>query len=149
MGITYIILGLAAAAVPGFEVFPFFCWFLFPVVPGNEYRYELMIEKHPLVNVEQRINYQELGWVKDPMAMDLWLATRRLGYALNSGDDRLATKTRSLIEGNFICAPTQYAIDRVQFDPLDRWHTHTVQERKTLATFTAEAPCKTPLWEMR
>ncbi|MBX2812396.1 MAG: hypothetical protein KTR25_11325 [Myxococcales bacterium] len=149
LGVTYVLLGLAATLAPGFEVFPFFCWFLFPIVPGNEPRYELMVDTLQDKVFSPRVNFQKLNNIKDPMAMDLWLATQRLGKAIEIQQPEIIHRTRRLIETNFLCTGSKYTIDRVIFDPIDRWKHNKVSERVSLATFNSQATCQTAVWNNR
>ena len=149
MGVIYVILGLAAAAAPGFEVFPFFCWFLFPVVPGHEAKYELIVTEVEGDIIHPPTNYQKLDRIKDPMAMDLWLATQRIGHAIDHDNSNAALRTRALIEANFLCGPSQYHIDRVYYDPLVRWREGRDQSRETIATYTNLTPCPHGSWAQR
>lgn len=146
-GGLYVVAALFATAAPGFEVFPFFCWFLFPVVPGFEPRYELVVEVVEGESIDPRTDFQRLGRIKDPMAMDLWLATQRLGQALDRNDGEAVNRERALIEDNFICAPRRYGIDKVEYDPLERWQTDEVKARRTLQVWTSSTSgCRSSPW---
>lgn len=148
-GAAYVVAGLLAAAAPGFEVFPVFCWFLFPVVPGPEPRFELVVSQLGGEPVDPPTDVQRLGLVRDPKAMDLWLATQRLGAAVERGDERDRAKARRLIETGFLCQGARYRLDRVQFDPLERWQTGHVRERTPLVAFDSEAACARSPWAIR
>ncbi|MEM7678325.1 MAG: hypothetical protein AAF449_20220 [Myxococcota bacterium] len=137
IGIGYVALGLVATAVPGFEIFPFFCWFLFPVTPNVETRYELIVTAMGGRSLPVPTEYQSLDVVEDPMAMDLWIAVQDLGKALAIDDQPRVDMLRSRIELNFLPAPNRYRIERVTFDPLERWHDGTVKERASIAAFTS------------
>ena len=145
----YGLAGLLAAAAPGYEVFPVFCWFLFPIVPGAEPRFELVVETIGGEAVEPPVDIQTLGRVKDPMAMDLWLATQRLGKALLTADRREIERVRTLIEANFVCAPSRYRVDEVRFDPLVRYRTGEVEGRRVLARFRSQDGCERSPWPGR
>lgn len=149
LGGGYLLAALLATAAPGFEVLPFFCWFLFPIVPGHDARYELVALELAGSPISPPRDYQTLDLVKDPMAMDLWLATRRLGQALEGQDEDRIRRERHLIESNFLCAPSHYAVDRVVFDPLKRWRNHRVEARKRLAVFTSSTGCQILPWAAR
>lgn len=148
LGGAYVVAGLLAAAAPGFEVFPFFCWFLFPIVPGDEPRYELVVSEHAGTTVTPPADVQTLSVVRDPMAMDLWLATQRLGVALADGDTAAVARERRLIEANFVCAPSRYRIDRVLFDPLERYRSGTVKSRATVRQFKSLEGCRSSPWSL-
>ncbi|MEO1337745.1 MAG: hypothetical protein AAFV29_19025, partial [Myxococcota bacterium] len=137
VGIGYVILGLIATMAPGFEIFPFFCWFLFPVTPNVETRYELVVSTMAGRALPAPMEYQSLDLVDDPMAMDLWIAVQDLGKAIAREDKARVDVLRSRIELNFIPAPNRYRIERVTFDPLERWRDGTVQQRAPVASFTS------------
>ncbi|MEO1234488.1 MAG: hypothetical protein AAFZ18_36910 [Myxococcota bacterium] len=148
LGGAYVVAGLLAAAAPGFEVFPFFCWFLFPIVPGAEPRYELVVSEHAGTAVTPPADVQTLDVVRDPMAMDLWLATQRLGVALAKDDSAAVSRERRLIEANFVCAPSRYRIDRVLFDPLARYRSGEVTHRETVQAFASTEGCRRSPWAL-
>jgi hypothetical protein len=143
---TYIALGFAAAAAPGFEVFPFFCWFLFPLTPNVETRYELMVERMGDEAWADPVNYQELDRVEDPHAMDLWVAVQALGAAIERDDEDAVPRARRMLEANFIPGPSRYGVDRVRFDPLVRFRTDEIEDRARIATFTSSTGCTRIPW---
>jgi hypothetical protein len=145
---AYLALALAAVSAPGFEVFPFFCWFLFPIAPGAEPRYELRVSTFEGAHLETPEDVQRLGVYRDPKAMDLWVMTQRLGAALEAGRTEEAARARRIIEGSFLCAPTRYRVDRVAFDPLARWSTGQVRSRETLAHLESRADCGRSPWRV-
>ena len=145
-GAAYLVAGLLATSTPSYEVFPFFCWFLFPIVPGHEPRYELVVHRLQGSSIYPPKNYQELKRVRDPKAMDLWIATQQLGAAIEDSDLIAISRLRTMLETNYLCAPSHYTLDRVEFDPLERWHRGYVGERETLATFTSTAGCRSIPW---
>ena len=137
LGGGYVLLGLLATMAPGFEIFPFFCWFLFPVTPNVETRYELMVSEIGGRRLPAVTEYQSMDLVEDPMAMDLWIAVQALGRA-EADDDRDQIKTlRARIELNFLPAPNRYRLDRVTFDPIERWRDGTVRARAPVATYSS------------
>lgn len=145
-GLGYVLAGLLAAAAPGFEVFPFFCWFLFPIVPGAEPRFELVVHAHGGETLSPPQDIQQLDLLEDPMAMDLWLLTQRLGRAAQADDINEIERTRTLIEANFVCAPSRYTVDEVRFDPLERYATGKVRARTVVAHFQSATGCGRSPW---
>ena len=137
LGAGYLALAIAATAAPGFEVFPFFCWFLFPVTPNVEARYELVVSQIGGRPIQPPREYQTMDLVEDPMAMDLWIATQDLGRAAVAGDAARVQALRQRIELNFIPAPNRYALERVTYDPLERWRDGTVRDRQTVAEYSS------------
>lgn len=137
LGGAYVGLGLLATMAPGFEIFPFFCWFLFLLTPNVETRYELMMSEIGGRSLSVATEYQTLDLVEDPMAMDLWVAVQDLGRAEVRGDAVSVKRLRSRIELNFIPAPNRYALVEVEYDPIERWRDGTVRERRTVATYSS------------
>lgn len=143
---VYLVAGFMAAAAPGFEVFPFFCWFLFPVTPNVEERYELTVERLGDQTWTEPVSYQSLDLVEDPHAMDLWFSTQALGDAIQANDLKRVSEIRRRLEANFLPAPSRYGVDRVRFDPLERYRTGEVRQRQRLATFTSSTGCTRIPW---
>ncbi len=146
LGVAYVVLGLLATMAPGFEVFPFFCWFLFPVTPNIETRYEIVVSEIGGRGLDAPTEYQSMDLVEDPMAMDLYIAVQALGRAVSSGDQEQVRRLRERIELNFIPAPNRYRLDRVTFDVLDRWRTGAVQNRQPMGVFTSSAGAASIPW---
>lgn len=118
----YAILGLAAVAAPGYEVFPFFCWFLFPVTPNQVERYVLKVERDRGVTFEPPVPYESsksFGSLRN--SMDLQIAAQLLGAALERGDMHDATGARKRIEANFLNPPCAYSIAVASYEPIERW----------------------------
>lgn len=143
---AYLVAGFLAAAAPGFEVFPFFCWFLFPVTPNVETRYELMVERLGERRWSEPVRYQSLDLVEDPHAMDLWFSVQALGDALEAGEGATVADVRRRLELNFLPSPSRWGVDRVRFDPLERHRTGEVEERARIATFTSSVGCARIPW---
>ncbi len=146
LGAAYLALAGLALTAPGFEIFPFFCWFLFPVTPNVERRYELMVSQIGGRPVDPPAEYQSLDLVEDPMAMDLWIATQDLGRAVKAGDDARIRGLRQRIELNFIPAPNRYTLQRVTYDPLERWRHGAVRARENVAEYTSATGAASIPW---
>jgi hypothetical protein len=142
----YVLAGLAATMAPGFEVFPFFCWFLFPVTPTLEQRYALEVHELGGREVRPPTWFQRLDLVEDPFAMDAWTSIQALGRAVRAGDDVEVNRLRRRLEANFLPAPSRYGLVELTFDPLQRFRTGTVQERRDLAVFTSSTGCAEIPW---
>jgi hypothetical protein len=143
---AYLVAGFLAATAPGFEVFPFFCWFLFPVTPNVESRHELMVERLGGRTWDEPVSYQSLDLVDDPYAMDLWTTVQALGAAVEAADDAEVARLRRRLEANFLPAPSRWGVDRVTFDPLVRYRAGTIEDRARIATFTSSTGCAEIPW---
>jgi hypothetical protein len=119
----YVLLGLATIPAPRHEVFPFFCWFLFPVTPNEVTRYqlELSIASGTPLRKPTAIQSTELAG-KVRHSMDLQVAVQAFGDALVHGHNRRAETLRRRIEANFLPTPCAYRVKQVQYDPIERWH---------------------------
>ena len=148
VGILYLLLALSGLRTPTREIFPFFCWFLFPITPNVEERFELRVVRLGDDIFEQPVDYQTLKVLKSPMEMDLWISTQQLGQAI--GSDRPATieHVRRRLEANFLPAKSLYMVDRVVFDPLERWENGHVRRRTRLATYTSSKGCERIPWKV-
>lgn len=143
---TYVVAAMLASAAPGFEVFPFFCWFLFPVTPTVETRYELEVERLAGQALAQPTPFRRLHLVAEPHAMDAWTAVQALGRAVRSNDQTELARLRRRLEANFLPGPSRYRVVEVVFDPMERWRGEADRRRTVLATFDAEGGCKEVPW---
>ena len=122
----YVLLGLAAIPAPRHEVFPFFCWFLFPVTPNlvTRYQLELMVANGEALLEPTPIQSAEISG-KHRNSMDLQMAVQAFGDALVQRHLKRAELLRRRIEANFLPAPCAYRVRQVQYDPLERWYGST------------------------
>lgn len=146
LGGAYLVLGFCAAAAPGFEVFPFFCWFLFPITPNVEERFALSVHEIGGRRFEEPVEFQSLDVIEDPHAMDVWFSVQALGQAVVDDNAREAERIRRRLEANFIPSPSRYTVDQVTYDPIERWRQGTVRSRTTLAVFTSSTGCTRSPW---
>jgi hypothetical protein len=118
----YAAVGLAAIAAPGYEVFPFFCWFLFPVTPNHVERYGLQLQEHAGKQLGIPIAYESLRALGARRnSMDLQMAVQALGHAVTEGDLARVDELRRRIEGNFLDAPCSYGVVLASYEPMERW----------------------------
>lgn len=123
VAIGYSLLGLCASANRQYEVFPFFCWFLFPITPSHVTRYELT--PIPMLSALGRLH-----------PTDLHVLIQDLGAALDRNDVATTTALRLRLERNFLVCPSHFAVTRTEYDPLARWATGTSDSSRALAEFT-------------
>lgn len=132
-------LGLALLAIPTrrHEIFPFFCWFLFPLTPNVEVHFVLRVREAAGTPLPHAPPYAEAGpWVKEPHSMDAYVAIQTLGNAITRHDSASAGRAWRLLSGNFIAAPCDAELLRVTADPLELWrggsprHTESVAQLK-------------------
>jgi hypothetical protein len=123
----YAVLGLGASANQGYEVFPFFSWFLFPLTPNYVTRYELT--PLPALSALGRLHQ-----------MDMHVLLQEFGAALDGRDPLTSATLRGRLEGNFFVLPCQYAIARTEYEPIARWITGEAKMSRTVAEFTCQTP---------
>ncbi|MEM1023976.1 MAG: hypothetical protein AAGD10_00035 [Myxococcota bacterium] len=143
---AYVLAGMLASAAPGFEVFPFFCWFLFPITPTVETRYELQVEALAGEALDEPTPFRRLHLVAEPHAMDAWTAIQALGRALEAQDEAEVRRLRRRLEDGFLPGPSRYAVMRVIFDPVERWRGAPDRHRRRLARFETEGGCREVPW---
>ncbi len=136
MPAVYAALGLMAIAARGYEVFPFFCWFLFPVTPNSVERFGLELEVVRGERLEAPLLYERwraAGARRN--SMDLQVAVQQLGNAIEGQRPARVAELRQRIEGNFVDRPCAYAIVRQRYEPLDRWLAGDLGERQVVARY--------------
>lgn len=139
--VGYVALGLAAVArPPRYEVFPFFCWFLFPISPTVEERWGLRVHEVGGAPLPEPRWYEELGVTRDPWAMDAHLAIQALGRAVEAGDAAAAARLRRRIEANFLPTPARYDLVSLRFEVLERWRDGTLRAERRVARFVSGEP---------
>jgi hypothetical protein len=143
---AYLVAGFLAVSAPGFEVFPFFCWFLFPVAPNTVERYALVVEAWGGMPVTPPTTFQALDVVEDPHAMDAWTSIQALGRAVEAGDADRVARLRRRLEMNYLPAPSRYRLVRRTFDPLERWRTGRIRSEQILQTFASDEGCAEVPW---
>ena len=118
----YVVLGFLSIFTRGYEVFPFFCWFLFPLTPNTVQRYGLELQQHSGVPLAEATLYEWWpGSGEARNSMDLQVAVQDLGQAIVGDDRPRIDELRRRIEGNFMSAPCAYSVVRESYDPLVLW----------------------------
>jgi hypothetical protein len=120
--IGYALLGVASIPTPRHEIFPFFCWFLFPITPNVEPRYGLVVRQNGAHDVEPVRYEQAVGTVAQPHSMDAHVAIQALGRAVRLGDAGATVRLRRTLEGNFLSAPCRYDLVFTQIDAYAVWN---------------------------
>lgn len=141
----YLVAGALAVLAPGFEVFPFFCWFLFPITPNTVQHYALELQTVGGQPVSAGTTFQTLHLVQDPQAMDVWVSTQALGKAQEAGDAATVDRIRRRLEANFLPAPSRYRLVKKTFDPLERWETGK-EQTEVIADYAAPTGCQRSPW---
>lgn len=147
LGIAAALVGYAAIAVAGDrlaprrEFFPFFSWSLFSDVPAERSTFELYIFRVGDTTFDQPMNFFDLPdhfKASRVRSSTVSKATKSLGRALQwTRDD--AEQVRAVFEGHLLRehAEVEYAIVKVVFRPLDRWHSGELEREKIVGRFVA------------
>lgn len=121
--VVYCLGGLLALLTPTYEVFPVFSWFLFPLTPGDEVRYEIRVYEYGGVPLDPPKLYQEGGGsFVGVHSIELFELIQALGRATERGDNASASNTLLLIE-NYLKSPYRVELLRVSYSPVERWKT--------------------------
>ncbi len=131
-GLRWAALGYAVAAlwggllVPGYEVFPFFSWFLFPLTPTTEVRYELVVTEQGGRRLPEPLTLRHFPPRAEPLPVEAYYLVQSLGEALWRKDPSEVSHVRRLLDGPFLPSSCRYRILRVSGQPMDllreRWH---------------------------
>lgn len=143
---AYLVAAFAATSAPGYEVFPFFCWFLFPVAPNQVERYALLVEELAGRPVDPPRSFQKMHLVAEPHAMDAWTSVQALGRAVEAQDEARIRMLRTRIEMNFLPPPSRVVLVKRRFDPLVRYKTGRIDAETRLAVFTSSHGCSEIPW---
>jgi hypothetical protein len=133
-------LGLARALPSQQEIFPFYSWFLFAVVPNAKTTYQVFFHRiGDREMVPPRAFTQASGLIGNARSIVAHRVIQRLGAACAAGDEEEVARQRRLLEGS-LPAGTQYEVMAVQSDPVAEWREHKTGTRKSLRSFEVEAP---------
>jgi hypothetical protein len=100
----YFIFGLGTLLLPAREIFPFFNWFLFSLVPQETSHYDLILYEVDGKLLDPPRRYQDAdGLVRSPHDVTVVTLTQRIG-ATNDA------KARELLEKSWLPPKTHYEI---------------------------------------
>lgn len=139
--LVYAFLGLSSIAAHNHEVFPFFCWFLFPVTPNEVVRYGLELQAIAGRPLQPPVAYE--AWTDAGVrrnSMDLQMAVQALGAAVAENDAGGVETLRSRIESNYLRAPCSYRLVRREYEPIVAWYDPSRQFEAPVAAFTCGRP---------
>ena len=130
-------IGLSALGTLQQEIFPFYSWFLFALVPNAKSTYQIVILSSGGKTLPSPRMYNEADdIVSNPHSIVAYKVMQRLGKACKHGDAAGIARERHFIEANFKPG-TQYEVLRLHSDPIERWRTHEVVIREVVGTFEA------------
>ena len=132
--IVYCLGGFLALLTPAYEVFPVFSWFLFPLTPSDEIRYELRVYEYGGVIVDPPCLYQEgEGKFVGEHSIELFELIQKLGRAAESQNLQDEKNALLLLE-NYLKIPYRVELLSVSYSPVERWKTG-YEEITPLKTF--------------
>ena len=136
--VVYFVAGTASQKLlPGIdEIFPFFGWSLFSMVPGQDSRYEILIHRH---NGRELVPAQ--AYLSAPRSMtagDRYLGRKliqRMGRAREEGETEKEERLRRLLERNYLAGRMEYELVFESYDPLLKWKTGENTGQRSLGRF--------------
>ena len=105
----YFVAGIGTLLLPAREIFPFYSWFLFALVPQNSTtHYDLILHEVNGRHLDPPVRYQEAdGLVPSPHSVTVYRLTQRLGATQDA-------HARELLEKDWLPPGTRYEIVRSQ-----------------------------------
>lgn len=136
----YVIFAIVATPKGEIEVFPFFRWSLFSVAYANSHDATIYITSLNGEKLEKPTNFYDLPDKFEAArgrSPAFFKAVDRLAIAhLNQMDDDVQ-KLSSQLERNYFnkYRDVEYELSIIHFDPVERFHTGEVRDRKILQRF--------------
>lgn len=125
--IGYACIGLASLATPKSEIFPFYSWFLFASVPGQEKKYGLLIISVNGRSLPTPQLFEEAGdWVQISHSVNAQKVIQMMGLALRKNDLKLFEESRAILESRFLRSSTEYRLVKLRYAPLERFKNRSV-----------------------
>ena len=105
----YFVIGLGTLLLPAREIFPFYNWFLFALVPQNTAtHYELILYEVNGQSLDPPRRFQEAdGLVRSPHTATVYRLTQRIGETQDA-------RARELLEKDWLPPKTRYEIIKSQ-----------------------------------
>ncbi len=139
--VGYVLVALAVIPTRRHEVIPFFCWFLFPITPNVEERYQLWITQNAGRRLPQATAFERAAaFVGQPHSMDAYVGIQTMGKAFRQHDGTMFERARQTVEANFLQAPCGYQLVYLRQDAYEIWHGGLPETRRILASFQCETP---------
>jgi hypothetical protein len=123
--------GLASGPRRNNETFPFYSWFLFSLTPQAKDKYAIKVTQYGPHRFKPARFYEHLvGVLGQPHSPTAHKIIQRLGEAVKRGDEEEVAKQRRLLEDNFMPGPSQYWLAEIFYDPVVRYKTGAVEEKR-------------------
>ena len=119
------------------EIFPFYSWFLFVLVPQKAVVYDVLILEQPGRVFDPPVSYQRAGeLVREPRSIVTYRLVQAFGRATEKGDTNAAAALRTELESRFTASPVHYELAKLRFDnPLRRWKSGQPQRSEVIREF--------------
>lgn len=119
-----VLIGYSAIPLPGNEIFPFYSWTMFSLVPAQESEYVVLITEFQGKPVRPPQEFQRAGdMVVNHASIVAYRDIQNMGLAYEANDSKLFQHYQSLFEQNYLLPQTHYELDKTTYDPLTRWRT--------------------------
>lgn len=140
--IAYFLVQCAGTQTPRREYFPVFSWSLFSSVSNPWAALEIEILRVGETIFPEPVNYFELDQHFEPArrrSTDATKSAARMLWALKR-DPSAAERAREAFEQTFLGGHdrVEYQLVGVRFDPLERWRSGALIERRVLERFSTE-----------
>jgi hypothetical protein len=120
--VAMVLIGYAAIPLPGNELFPFYSWSMFSLVPSEKNAFTVFIHEvngQPLLPPRE---FQQAGQlVHAPHSVVAYKVIQKLGDAYKNGTPQAQAQMKELFEKNYLPQPMRYALVHMNYDPLTRW----------------------------
>lgn len=139
--LIYFLVGLYARTIrtEDEDLYPFFSWFLFSVVPARvqeDYIIKIVEYRGSQVNPPALVEKTSGIFNKSRSLAEYFQMTRNLGVAVSQGQAEQVKRLRVHIETNlFSGKPLTYAVYRVTYSPIERFKTGQLLSSQELAIF--------------
>lgn len=109
---------------PTYEVFPFYSWSMFALVPNKTEQFYVFVTK----DGETREYTRAKKWVRDANSVVAYTVIQQYGNALKSGNKKEIAKWRRQFEENHMPDDLGYEVRYGNGDPMARWQQERVAE---------------------
>lgn len=120
--LIYFSVGMASFLTAKKEIFPFFSWSLFSVVPNPSPHYEIIIHQHNGKKLASpKSLYEAPSSIVNRSSAGAKFVIRDLGKAYLEDNKEEVIRLRTLLEKNFLKGNIKYELVSQVYDPIKRW----------------------------
>ena len=125
---------VAAASSPRHEIFPFFCWFLFPLTPNIEMGFDAELLSIGGLELPEPKSFREAKQLVSAGSVDARFAVESLGAAHSAHPAELEHRRR-WFEARFLAPPCRYRVTLRRYQPLRAFEGTADLERQVLGEY--------------